>query len=433
MSNNQVTVNIIGAGLAGCETALRLSKNGIKVRLYECKPIKKSPAHKTDTLGELVCSNSLKSDALSTASGLLKAELRRLGCSLIEIADEVKVPAGSALAVDRDKFTQLITNRIKADKNIELIEKVCDDFNENEYTVIATGPLTLDGLNETIAKKLGSGLHFYDAAAPIIDGASLDYSRIFTADRWGKGDGDYLNCPMTKDEYDIFYDELVSAECAVLHEFEKSEVFEGCMPVEIMAKRGRETLLFGPLRPVGFFDENGKRHYAVVQLRRENTEGSAYNIVGFQTNLKFPEQKRVFSLIPALKNAEFLRYGVMHRNTFINAPKTIDKHFRTLKFPKVFIAGQLSGVEGYVESIMSGLICADAITALINEKPLPQYPTNTIIGALCKYLETPNEHFEPMNANFGLLPPPEMRIRDKNAKKLYLSERSIKSLQNAGF
>ena len=433
VTNNQTVVNIIGAGLAGCETALRLSKNGIKVRLYECKTKVKSPAHNSNDLGELVCSNSLKSDALSTASGLLKAELRLLGCSLIEIADQSKVPAGSALAVDRDKFSQEITRRIKSDKNIELIEKLCVDFDENEYTVIATGPLTMDRLNDAISNRLGIGLHFYDAAAPIIDGNYIDYSRVFTADRWGKGDGDYLNCPMTKDEYNEFYDALVSAECAVLHEFEKSDVFEGCMPVEIMAKRGRETLLFGPLRPVGFFDQNGKRHYAVVQLRRENTEGSSFNIVGFQTNLKFSEQKRVFSLIPALKNAEFLRYGVMHRNTFINAPKTIDCHFRTLKYPKVFIAGQLSGVEGYVESIMSGLVCADAITAIIKGNPLPKYPTDTIIGALCKYLETPNEDFEPMNANFGLLPPPQTRIKDKNAKKLFLSERSIKSLQNAGF
>ncbi|MBR2988651.1 MAG: methylenetetrahydrofolate--tRNA-(uracil(54)-C(5))-methyltransferase (FADH(2)-oxidizing) TrmFO, partial [Clostridia bacterium] len=317
-----MVVNVLGAGLAGCETALRLSKNGIKVRLFECKPLVKSPAHKSNDLGELVCSNSLKSDVLSTASGLLKAELRLLGCSLIEIADKVKVPAGSALAVDRDKFSQMVTERVKSDENIEIVEKLCDDFDENEYTVIATGPLTLDGLSDAISNKLCCGLHFYDAAAPIIDGNSIDLSRTFTADRWGKGEGDYLNCPMTKDEYDIFYDALISAECAVLKEFEKSDVFEGCMPVEIMAKRGHDTLLFGPLRPVGFFDENGKRHYAVVQLRRENTEGSAFNIVGFQTNLKFPEQKRVFSLIPALKNAEFLRYGVMHRNTFINAPKT---------------------------------------------------------------------------------------------------------------
>ncbi len=422
-------INIIGAGLAGCEAAFQLSKLGKKVRLYDSKPNKKSPAHTSDNLGELVCSNSLKSDLLSTASGLLKAELRLLGCRLIEIADSVKVPAGSALAVDRDKFAKAITDAINSDENIEFVSEEIFDWDENEYTIIATGPLTHDRLGKTISEKLGLGLHFYDAVAPIVDGVSLDYSKTFTADRYGKGEGDYINCPMNKDEYLAFYDALVSAECALLKDFEKSDVFEGCMPVEAMAKRGVDTLRFGPLRPVGFRDNEGNRPYAVVQLRRENISGDIFNLVGFQTNLKFPEQQRVFRLIPALKNAEFLRYGVMHRNTFINAPKVINKHFQTLKYPKTFIAGQLSGVEGYVESIMSGLVSALSLNALIDGEEMPVFPETTICGALSRYLETPNENFQPMNANFGILPPPSERIKDKTAKKLFLSERSIKDLK----
>ena len=433
MNKVETKINIIGAGLAGCEAAFQLSKKGRKVRLIDSKPDKMTPAHHSPLFGELVCSNSLKSDLLSTASGLLKAELRLLGSVLIEIADSVKVPAGSALAVDREKFASAITERINSDENIEFVSKEVDDWNEHEYTIIATGPLTHDGLSKTIMQKLGDGLHFYDAAAPIIDGASIDYEKVFTADRYGKGEGDYVNCPMNKDEYLAFHSALVSAECAVLKEFEKSDVFEGCMPVEAMAKRGVDTLRFGPLRPVGFRDNEGNRPYAVVQLRRENVEGNLFNIVGFQTNLKFPEQKRVFSLIPALANAEFLRFGVMHRNTFINAPKTINKHFQTLKYDKTFIAGQLSGVEGYVESIMSGLIASLSVDALIDGKEMPVYPETTICGALCRYLETPNENFQPMNANFGILPPHAERIKDKTAKKIFLSERSIKDLKNGNF
>ncbi len=429
MKNEQV-INIIGAGLAGCEAALCLSRAGKKVRLYECKPIVKSPAHKSNDLAELVCSNSLKSDLLSTASGLLKEELRYLGCRLIEIADSVKVPAGSALAVDREKFSAAITNEIKSDPNIELISEEVSDWDKDEYTIIATGPLTMDALSQKLVTELGDSLHFYDAAAPIIAGESIDMSAAFTADRYGRGEGDYVNCPMNKEEYEQFWNALVNAECAILKSFEGSDVFEGCMPVEVMGKRGIDTLRFGPLRPVGFRDAEGKRPYAVVQLRREDVMGESYNIVGFQTNLKFAEQERVFRLIPALKNAEFLRYGVMHRNTFINAPKVIDKHFRTLKYPKTFIAGQLSGVEGYVESIMSGLIAAMNVIALLDEKPLPEFPVSTIVGALTNYLQTPNEDFQPMNANFGLLPPPSERIRDKNAKKLFLSEKSLKDLKN---
>lgn len=433
MSKNTSIVNIIGGGLAGCEAAFHLSSRGINVRLFECKPLERSAAHTTDTLGELVCSNSLKSDLLSSASGLLKAEMRILGSRLIEIADEVKVPAGSALAVDRRRFTDEITKRIYAEDRIEVVNKIVTDWDENEYTIIATGPLTLTGLSERIKNRLGTGLHFYDAAAPIITGDSVDYSAAFTADRYGKGEGDYINCPMNKDEYLAFYDALVSAECALLHEFEKADVFEGCMPVEAMAKRGVDTLRFGPLRPVGFRDKEGNKPYAVVQLRRENTSGSSYNIVGFQTNLKFGEQERVFRLIPALKNAEFLRYGVMHRNTFINAPQTIDSTFRTLKYGKTYIAGQLSGVEGYVESMMSGLIAARAIADRLDGKEPTVLPSTTICGALCAYIATPNENFQPMNANFGLLPPPAERIKDKSLKKLFLSERSIKDLKKVIF
>lgn len=426
-------INVIGAGLAGSEAALTLSKAGKKVRLFECKPIMRSPAHHSGDFGELVCSNSLKSDALSTASGLLKAELRYLDCELLKIADEVKVPAGSALAVDREKFSEAVTKRILGDKNVEIVHEVVEDFDGSDFTIIATGPLTLDALGKSIAEKLGDGLHFYDAAAPVISGDSIDYDSAFTADRYGKGDGDYVNCPMNKEEYEAFISALVTAECAVLHDFEKSEIFEGCMPVEIMAKRGVDTLRFGPLRPVGFRDNAGVRPYAVVQLRRENTAGESFNIVGFQTNLKFKEQERVFRMIPALHNVEFLRYGVMHRNTFVNAPKTINRHFATLNYPNVYIAGQLSGVEGYVESIMSGLVAAKSVIASIDGKPLPEFPRTTIIGALCAYLETPNSSFQPMNANFGLLPPPEEKIKDKTAKKLYYSEKSLKDLKNADF
>lgn len=426
-------INVIGAGLAGSEAALTLSKAGKKVRLFECKPIMRSPAHHSDDFGELVCSNSLKSDVLSTASGLLKAELRLLDCELLKIAGKVKVPAGSALAVDREEFSKAVTERILSDKNIEVVHEVVDDFDNDGFTIIATGPLTLDALSANISSKLGSGLHFYDAAAPVISGESIDYNRAFTADRYGRGEGDYVNCPMNKEEYEAFIAALVTAECAVLHDFEKSEIFEGCMPVEIMAKRGADTLRFGPLRPVGFRDEAGVRPYAVVQLRRENTAGEAFNIVGFQTNLKFKEQERVFRMIPALAGAEFLRYGVMHRNTFINAPKTIDRHFATLAYPDVYIAGQLSGVEGYVESIMSGLVAARSIIARLDGKPQPEYPRTTVIGALCAYLETPNAAFQPMNANFGLLPPCTEKIKDKTAKKLYYSEKSLKDLKNAEF
>ena len=423
-----MNVNVIGAGLAGCEAAYQLAKRGIAVSLYECKPDVKSPAHKVGTFAELVCSNSLKSDDIATAGGLLKAELRKMDSLLIAVADKVRVPAGSALAVDRTLFTNAVTQAVKELKNVKIINKTVDDWDENTPTVIATGPLTVGALSDAIIEKLGQTLHFYDAAAPIIAGDSIDYAAAFTGDRYGKGTGDYVNCPMTKEEYANSYEQLVNAERSPLHDFDTNEVFEGCMPVEIMAKRGFDTLRFGPLRPVGF-SFNGTKPYAVVQLRKENAAGEMYNIVGFQTNLKFSEQKRVFGMIPALKNAEFLRYGVMHRNSFIDAPKVINRHFQVKKLPKTFIAGQLSGVEGYVESIASGLMCGINAAAVCSGKIMPEFPPTTIMGALAAYLERENASFQPMNANFGILPPLENKTRDKAENKRLYAERSMKDLE----
>ncbi len=423
-----MNVNVIGAGLAGCEAAYQLAKRGIAVGLYECKPDVKSPAHKVGTFAELVCSNSLKSDDIATAGGLLKAELRKMDSLLIAVADKVRVPAGSALAVDRTLFTNAVTQAVKELKNVKIINKTVDDWDENTPTVIATGPLTVGALSDAIIEKLGQTLHFYDAAAPIIAGDSIDYAAAFTGDRYGKGTGDYVNCPMTKEEYANFYEQLVNAERSPLHDFDTNEVFEGCMPVEIMAKRGFDTLRFGPLRPVGF-SFNGTKPYAVVQLRKENAAGEMYNIVGFQTNLKFSEQKRVFGMIPALKNAEFLRYGVMHRNSFIDAPKVINRHFQVKKLPKTFIAGQLSGVEGYVESIASGLMCGINAAAVCSGKIMLEFPPTTIMGALATYLERENASFQPMNANFGILPPLENKTRDKAENKRLYAERSMKDLE----
>lgn len=425
-----MTVNVIGAGLAGCEAAYQLAKRKIKVNLYECKPLVKSPAHHLDLPAELVCSNSLKSDDLSTASGLLKAELRLFDCLLLKIAEEVRVPAGSALAVDRMLFSEKVSEFISQNEYITLIPKVCDDWNDDEFTIIATGPLTQGGISDKISEKLGENLHFFDAAAPIISADSIDFSSAFVADRYGRGTGDYVNCPMTKEEYLLFYEALITAERATVHEFDKSEIFEGCMPVEVMASRGVDTLRFGPLRPVGFVDNAGRKPYAVVQLRRENTAGKTYNLVGFQTNLKFGEQKRVFSMIPALKDAEFLRYGVMHRNSYINAPKLLGRNFVLKNHANTYIAGQLSGVEGYMESIMSGLIAGiDLATRLLGENTLV-LPETSIMGALSVYLTRENSDFQPMNANFGVLPPLAQKMRDKTQNKILYGERSLKDLQN---
>lgn len=423
-------VKVIGAGLAGCEAAHQLSKRGVKVLLCECKPKVKSPAHRSDGFCELVCSNSLKSNDLSSAGGLLKEELRKIGSLTIECADACSVPAGGALAVDRHKFSALVTERIKSDPNIEIATELVESVDADELTVVATGPLTIGKLNDALTALTGERLHFYDAAAPIISGESINLSETFTADRYDRGTGDYINCPMNKEQYEKFVTELVSAERATLHDFEKGEIFEGCMPIEVMASRGADTLRFGPLRPVGFKDPaTGNRPYAVVQLRKENAAGTMYNIVGFQTNLKFSEQKRVFSLIPALGNAEYLRYGVMHRNSFVNAPKVLSGTFAVKRAPKVFIAGQLSGVEGYVESIASGLTAGISAAAVARSDKMIEFPRETIIGALGAHICTENKDFQPMNANFGILPPVIERIKDRKEKKLAYSKRSLEKLE----
>lgn len=412
-------INVIGGGLAGSEAAYQIAKRGIKVRLYEMKPIKFSPAHSSENLAEIVCSNSLKSNLLTNACGLLKEELRRLDSLLVKCADETAVPAGQALAVDRDEFSKLVTKKIEENENIEIIKEEVTTIPDG-ITIIATGPLTSDALSSEIAKLTGEEkLFFYDAAAPIVTKESIDMNNAFTADRYGKGDSDYINCPMTKEEYELFYNELINAEVTNKHEFEKGNLFEGCMPIEEMARRGSQTLTYGPLKPVGF----DKKYYAVVQLRQDNKEGTLYNLVGFQTNLKFGEQKRVFSMIPALKNAEFVRYGVMHRNTYINAPKLLDNTFN-LKGTKIFFAGQISGVEGYVESIASGMVAAINAVQMIEKKEKIVFSEETIIGALSTYISTENKNFQPMNANFGILNC-DKKIKDKVQKYTYLAERSL--------
>lgn len=394
-------VNIIGGGLAGCEAALRLSDAGINVRLYEAKPLWYSPAHKSGNLAEIVCSNSLKSMLPSTASGTLKNELDVLGCKLLGIAKNVSVPAGSALAVDRDKFSDAVTREVLSRKNIEIKNEIVTDIDVDDLTIVCAGPVCHDGFARALMKITGEqSLHFFDAAAPIITAECIDMDRAFFGARYGKGDADYLNCPMNKQEYLAFYDALVHAERVV---DEVGGVFEGCMPVEIMAARGEDALRYGPLRPVGFRDAG--KPYAVLQLRRENTESSLFNLVGFQTNLKYGEQKKVFSMIPALENIEIVRYGVMHRNTFINAPAALDRDLRLKNAPAVFIAGQLCGVEGYVESIATGLLAAENAARILSGKNTATPPRETILGALCVYITTPNANFQPMNANFGILPP----------------------------
>lgn len=391
-------VNVIGGGLAGCEAAYQIAKRGIKVKLYEMKPVKFSPAHSNENLAEIVCSNSFKSNLLTNACGLLKEELRMLDSLLIRIADENSVPAGQALAVDREIFAQRITEKIEENPNIEIVKKEVTEINLDEINIIATGPLTSDELFKNISKIIGNEeLHFYDAAAPIIEKDSIDMNIAFIGDRYGKGEADYINLPMNKEEYESFWNELVNAEIVELHEFEKREIFEGCMPVEVMAKRGIDTLRYGPLKPVGFDDpRTGKRPYALVQLRQDNTAGTIYNMVGFQTNLKFGEQKRIFSMIPGLENADFVKYGVMHRNTFINSSKLLDSTFRMKNSKNIFFAGQITGVEGYVESIASGLIAGINVANQILKKDSLTFPNDTMIGALCNYISTENEKFQPM-------------------------------------
>lgn len=424
-------VNIIGGGLAGCEAAYQIAQRGIKVKLYEMKPIKYSPAHNNANLSEIVCSNSFKSNLLTNACGLLKEELRMLDSLLIKIADENSVPAGQALAVDRDIFSEKVTEQIKNNPNIEVINKEIVDIPKEEITVIATGPLTTDGLFKEISKMIGGQeLHFYDAAAPIIEKDSIDMNIAFVGDRYGKGEADYINLPMNKDEYDKFWNELAKAEITELHEFEKREIFEGCMPVEVMAKRGIDTLRYGPLKPVGFDDpRTGKRPYAIVQLRQDNSNGTLYNMVGFQTNLKFGEQKRVFSMIPGLRNAEFVKYGVMHRNTFINSTKLLNSNLQMKENKNIFFAGQITGVEGYVESIASGLITGINVVNFINGTSEFILPLETMLGSLINYIITPNDKFQPMNANFGILPKLDVKIKDKQERYKKLSEISLNKMK----
>ena len=495
-------ISVIGGGLAGCEATYQIAKRRIKVKLYEMKPNKYSPAHSNQNLAEIVCSNSFKSNLHTNACGLLKEELRMLDSLLIKTADEVSVPAGQALAVDREKFAEKITEKIASLENVEIVRQevgksadaeensdaiTLKELAEKGIVIIATGPLTSDNLSKEIIELTGdNGLHFYDAAAPIIEKDSIDMNTAFWGDRYSEerekdedidvwmerikkeDNNSYINLPMNKEEYENFWRELVNAEVVELHEFEKREIFEGCMPIEVMAKRGIDTLRFGPLKPVGFTDlRTGRRPYAVIQLRQDNKEGNLFNMVGFQTNLKYGEQKRVFRLIPGLENAEFAKYGVMHRNTFINSPELLDETFNLKQNKNIFFAGQITGVEGYVESIASGLVAAlnainkykelnknQAETILLHNKTNMSiedsnletknklldceskeektskiiFPEETMIGALSKYIATPNSNFQPMNANFGILPSLDERIKDKKLRYTKLSDRAIEKL-----
>ncbi len=428
-----INVKVIGAGLAGCEAALQLADRGIGVTLYEMKPKKYSPAHHSENFAELVCSNSLKADRIENACGLLKEEMRHFNSVMMQAADVSRVPAGGALAVDRDKFSQFITDKIKSHPNITVVNEEITEINPDEYTIIATGPLTSDDLSKNIFELTGDdGLSFFDAAAPIVTKESIDFDKVFYAARYDKGTADYINCPMNKDEYTDFYNELINAETAQLKEFENHKVFEGCMPVEVMAKRGVETLTFGPLKPVGLVNpKTGKDDaYAVVQLRQDNSEGTLYNLVGFQTNLKWGEQKRVFSMIPGLENAEFIRYGVMHRNTFINSPKLLDCYYRMRKYPKVYFAGQITGVEGYVESASSGIMAGYNLSCELLGKDLPELNNKTVTGALSLYISNEaNTTFQPMNANFGIVEKLDVKIRKKQERYEQVAKRALEEIK----
>lgn len=425
-------VKVIGGGFAGSEACYQLLKRGVDVTLVEMKPIKKSPAHNLDGLCEVVCSNSLKSDDLSTSSGLLKAEMRMMDSLIISCAEQTRVPAGNALAVDRNAFSAAVTEKLNSFANFTRIAKVEDCLSTDGYdcVICATGPLTDDALIPAFKQIFGDEfLYFFDAVAPIVTAESIDYDSAFSASRYGKGDADYLNCPMNKEEYEQFYSSLIAAERVELKDFENN-VFEGCMPIEVMASRGENTMRFGPLKPVGLRDERkNEKPYAVLQLRKENVSGTLYNLVGFQTNLKFSEQKRVFSQIPALRNAEFVRYGVMHRNTYINAPVFLDRNFALKSNPKLYFAGQITGVEGYVESALSGLVAAlQAYRTMCGLSPI-LFSDETMTGALCAHVSTQFGDYSPMNSNFGILPPLSEHIRDKSARKLAYSERSIERMK----
>ncbi len=427
----QKKIKIIGGGLAGSECALYLANHGVKVELCEMKPQKFTPAHKDSRFAELVCSNSLKSnDVYGNAAGLLKQEMRLLGSTFTQAGDSTKVPAGNALAVNRELFAEYITQKINNNPNITVTHGEVTDIDDDCITVIATGPLTSQSLSEKIAELCPDGLSFYDASAPIIAFESIDMDNAFFGDRYGKGNGDHINCPMNKEEYSEFIRELKNAKKAELHSFEDMMVFEGCMPVEVMASRGEDTLRYGPLKPRGLDDpRTGRWPYACLQLRKEDAEGSMYNVVGFQTNLLWGEQKRVFGLIPALKNAEYLRYGVMHRNTFINSPKYLNKDFSLKANPDVYFAGQITGVEGYVESAGSGLAVAIHIERKINNKPPIEFSEYTVLGALANYITTENKDFQPMNANFGILPSLGKIVKDKALRKRQMAERSLNKIQ----
>ncbi len=423
-------VKVIGAGLAGVEAAYYLARKGVQVELYDIKPNNFTPAHHSENFAELVCSNSLKNnDVYSNAAGLLKEELRLMGSIVMEAADKTRVPAGGALAVNREEFSQYITDKIKSLKNVTIISREVKDINFDEYTIIATGPLTTDALSKKIASIVGGGLFFFDASAPIVEFSSIDMNEAFFGDRYGKGDGDHVNCPMNKEQYEQFISLLQGAERVELKSFENSAVFEGCMPIEVMASRGKDTLRFGPLKPVGLDDpRTGRWAYATLQLRKEDKEGRLFNLVGFQTNLKFAEQKRVFSVIPALKNAEYVRYGVMHRNTYINSPTVLSNDYSLRSHPKIYFAGQITGVEGYVESAGSGLVAGIYCERKIKGQKSIPLSEKTISGALIKYITTQNKDFQPMNANFGILPPPEVVTRDKVLKKNLQAQRSLKEI-----
>ena len=428
-------ITVIGAGLAGCEAAFLLARLGFCVDLIEMKPQKYTPAHHSPDFGELVCSNSLRAAGLTNAAGLLKEELRRLGSVIITSADQTAVEAGGALAVDRQAFSKLVTQRINDCENINVIGRCVEKIPTDSPVIIATGPLTDDALAQDIAALLGSEyLAFYDAAAPIVAFESIDMTKAFFASRYDKGSADYINCPMTQEEYLAFYNQLITAGQAPVHGFENSKVFEGCMPVETMAARGLETLRFGPLKPVGIrHPQTGQNYHAIVQLRKDNAVGSMYNMVGFQTHLKFGEQKRVFSMIPGLENAEFLRYGVMHKNSFINSPKLLDNTYALRQNPNIAFAGQITGVEGYIESAASGYLAALQMARRLQGKPAVEFTSKTAIGALANYVSNPAiEKFQPMNINYGIIDPVEYKIKGKDEKKLYIADRSFEIINSMG-
>ncbi|MBQ8057293.1 MAG: methylenetetrahydrofolate--tRNA-(uracil(54)-C(5))-methyltransferase (FADH(2)-oxidizing) TrmFO [Ruminococcus sp.] len=430
-----MTVNVFGAGLAGCEAAYQLAKRGVKVKLYDMKPHKKTPAHNSENFAELVCSNSLKAKRVESAAGLLKEEMRQLDSLLVKCADKCAVPAGGALAVDREQFSSMVTCVIKNHENIEFISEEVTSIPDDEISVIATGPLTSDSFSAYIANKFGEHLSFYDAAAPIVSYDSIDMEHAFFESRYGKGDGDdYLNCPMNKEEYEVFYEALVNAERAPVHDFDVRDpkVYEGCMPIEVLAQRGVDTIRFGPMKPVGLRDpKTGHRPWAVLQLRKETASGEMFNLVGFQTNLKFSEQKRVFGLIPALKNAEYHRYGVMHRNTFIDSPRLLDADFSVRNDKNIFFSGQITGVEGYMESASAGLMAGINAYLRLLKKDTLVLPVETMMGSLSRYISDESvTDFQPMGANFGVLPALDDRPRDKSLRGSMYAQRSLESLRN---